>query len=86
MDLISRSAIHNKICKHFNIPKDWDGDIAEPLQTVLDLIENEDCDYNVDAVVEEIKQASMPLGFFLIPDARYIGEEKAVEIVRKGGV
>ena len=54
-DLISRSAIHNKICKHFNIPKDWDGDIAEPLQTVLDLIENEDCAYDVDKVVKEFK-------------------------------
>ena len=54
-DLISRSAMHNKICKHFNIPKDWDGDIAEPLQTVLDLIENQNCAYDVDAVVEELE-------------------------------
>lgn len=54
-DLISRSALLKKICKTFNIPDDWDGNIAEPLQTIIDIIENQPIAYDKEAVVEQLE-------------------------------
>lgn len=40
----------------------------------------------MDKIVEKLEKASKPLGFGLMPDSRYIKEEKAIEIVKAGGV
>ena len=55
MRLIDSDALFNKICKKFDIPKDWDGDIAEPLQTIIDIIDNEPTAYDVEVVVSELQ-------------------------------
>lgn len=79
-DLISRSAVINLLC---NLHID---NIAVNDKKVTKYIRELPTVYDVDSVVEEMKKASKPLGIGLMPDSRYIREEKAVDLVRKGGV
>lgn len=81
MRLIDADALLNKICKQFDIPDDWDGDIAEPLQTVIDIVDNFDVAYDVEAVVTKLKENSLTK--FDWNEA--IDLEEAIEIVRNGG-
>lgn len=83
MRLIDGNALMDKICKQFNIPDDWDGDIAEPLQTVIDIIDNEPTAYDTEKVVEEIEKLKNPYD----ADQWFSDKKirKAQEIVRKGG-
>ena len=99
-DLISRSALLNKICKHFNISNDWDGDITEPLQTVIDIIDNFEIAYSVDAVVTELEEEreysyadfeeyvneKSPCLDAEYDDYFHRGLERAIKLVKKGGV
>ena len=87
MRLIDADALLNKLCKKFDIPKDWDGDIAEPLQTVIDMIDNEPTAYDVGKVVEELENDENHLTLGGIPFKEPpIKVTDAIEIVRKGGV
>lgn len=56
------------------------------LRDVLRIIDDTDTAYDVNKVVEQLKERSKPSGFGLIPDERYISEEDALELVKKGGV
>ena len=38
----------------------------------------------MDRIVEQLEEESKPLGFGLMADARYIREDKAIEIVKAG--
>ncbi len=91
MRLIDADALLDKICKQFDIPDDWDGDIAEPLQTVIDIIDNFDVAYDVESVVAELekgmKESEKDNALFQIASA--LGEmrafEYAIKVVRNGG-
>ncbi len=80
--LIDANTLMNKICKEFQIPKDWDGDIAEPLRTVIDMIDNEPTAYDTEKVVADIED--------YYEEAERYGFASAisdiVEVVKMGGI
>lgn len=77
MRLIDADTLLNKICKEFDIPKDWDGDIAEPLQTIIDIIDNQPTAYDVEEVLGQIKYKLF---------CRDLPTNIVDHIVRRGGV
>lgn len=93
MRLIDGNALMDKICKRFNIPDDWDGDIAEPLQTVIDIIDNEPTAYDTENVIEQLNDlptfkvsATSEKHPFCAYEAEMISKHKVIGIVKKGGV
>ena len=90
MRLIDSDALLNKICKKFDIPKDWDGDIAEPLQTIIDIIDNEPAAYDVEKVVQCIHEYFAKkindCNGNIIPHEILEYNKVICEIVKNGGV
>ena len=92
-DLISKSELHDAICKRFNIEDDWDGDITEPLQTILDIIENFEIAYDVEEVVVELEEEKYTREEKFQYDTRTQecmvcynkGINRAIRIIRNGG-
>jgi hypothetical protein len=87
MRLIDADALLNKICKQFNIPKDWNGDIAEPIQTVIDIIDNFDTAFDVEKVLEQLVDDSFVDYFEYYTDGGecLITISEAIDIVKMGG-
>lgn len=80
-DLISRKATIQRFIQEI----EDSGSNVIHINTIKRVLQDIETAYDVDSVVEEMKKASKPLGIGLMPDSRYIREEKAIEIVKAGG-
>ena len=57
--LIDADRLLKELGRVWNIPDDWDGDIGETCETAFDIIENQPTAYDLDKVVQELKDMKL---------------------------